>query len=235
MSSPDAASAPVQAPRGRFSVSAALRERLAQAAAELRLDLSSTQLDALLNYLHLLERWNSTYNLTSVRNLSDMLTQHLADCLAVVAPLRRVLGEPITARMLDVGSGAGLPGVVLSIVEPSAAVLCIDKVGKKVAFIRQVAAELGLGNLQAEHVRVQSLNSGRFDVVMSRAYDSLADFTSATLSNLSEHGVWLAMKGKRPETELSGLPATVDVFHVEPLRVPGMDAQRCLVWMRRRQ
>ena len=216
-------------------MSAALRERLVQAVTELRLNLSGAQLDALLNYLHLLERWNSTYNLTAVRKLSDMLTQHLADCLAVVAPIRRVIGEPMAARIMDVGSGAGLPGVVLAIAEPQATVLCVDKVGKKVAFIRQVAAELGLGNLQAEHVRVESLNSGRFDVVVSRAFDSLADFTGSTLPHLANDGVWLAMKGKRPEDELSALPAAVDVFHVEPLRVPGMDAQRCLVWMRRRQ
>jgi 16S rRNA (guanine527-N7)-methyltransferase len=216
-------------------VSTALRDRLVQSLTELRLDLSGAQLDALLNYLHLLERWNSTYNLTAVRDLSGMLTQHLADCLAVVAPLRRVMGAPMAARLLDVGSGAGLPGVILSIAEPQATVLCVDKVGKKVAFIRQAAAELGLRNLQAEHVRVESLNSGQFDVVVSRAYDSLADFTGATLAHLAPDGVWLAMKGKRPEDELSALPTAIDVFHVEPLRVPGMEAQRCLVWMRRRQ
>jgi 16S rRNA (guanine527-N7)-methyltransferase len=235
MSSPETASAPVQAQRNGPSVSPAIRERLVQAVAELRLNLSNTQIDALLNYLQLLERWNSTYNLTAVRKLSDMVTQHLADCLAVVGPLRRVLGEPVAARMLDVGSGAGLPGVVLAIAEPQASVLCVDKVGKKVAFIRQVAAELDLANLQAEHARVETLNAGRFDVVMSRAYDSLAEFTGSTLPHLSEHGVWLAMKGKRPGDELSALPAAIDVFHVEPLRIPGMDAQRCLVWMRGRQ
>lgn len=217
-------------------MSAAPRARLAQIAAELGLELSSPQLDALLRYLDLLARWNATYNLTAVRKPADMLTQHLADCLAIVTPLRRVLGESLKARILDVGSGAGLPGVVLAIVAPQASLLCVDKVGKKAAFIRQVGAELALGNLQVEHTRVETLHAGAFDAIVSRAFASIAEFVRLTAPHLRSNGVWLAMKGKRPDAELRVVPPDTVVFHVEPVQVPGLgDAQRCLVWMRRRQ
>ena len=217
-------------------MSAALRAGLTQIAGELDLALSSPQLDALLHYLDLLVRWNATYNLTAVRKPSDMLTQHVADCLAIVAPLRRVLGEPLKARLLDVGSGAGLPGVVLAIVAQQASLLCLDQVGKKAAFVRQVGAELALRNLQAEHARVEALDAGTFDAIVSRAFASIADFVRLTAPHLRSNGIWLAMKGKRPDAELLAVPADTVVFHVEPLLVPGLgDAQRCLVWMRRRQ
>lgn len=212
-----------------------LRRQLADIAGELDVALSSTQLDALLAYLDLLIRWNATYNLTAIHRVSDMLVQHLADCLAIVPPLRRQLGEPLRSRFLDVGSGAGLPGVVLAVAAPQAAVLCLDKVGKKTAFVRHVAAELALRNLQAEHARVEALRAGLFDVIVSRAFTSLAEFVKLTERHLTPVGVWLAMKGKRPDDELSAVPAHTEVFHVEPLRVPGLDAQRCLVWIRRRQ
>ncbi|MFZ2652158.1 MAG: 16S rRNA (guanine(527)-N(7))-methyltransferase RsmG [Burkholderiaceae bacterium] len=218
----------------RFT-SAALSAALAQTADELDVPLSSRQLDALLAYLDLLARWNATYNLTSVNKPSDMLTRHLADCLAILPPLRRQLGEPLKARILDVGSGAGLPGVVLAIAAPQTSLLCMDKVGKKVAFIRQVAAELGLGNLRAEQSRIESLKAGLFDVIVSRAFASLSDFVEMTIPHLTGEGVWLAMKGSRPAGELIAIAETAEVFHVEPLKVPGLEAQRCLVWMRRRQ
>jgi 16S rRNA (guanine527-N7)-methyltransferase len=214
---------------------AELRAGLERIAAASGLALSSTQLDALLAYLDLLVRWNATYNLTAVREPAQMLSQHLADCMAVVAPLQAKLGEPLRARILDVGSGAGLPGLVLAIAAPQSSVLCLDKVGKKVAFLRHVAATLGLPNMQAEHARVEALKAGRFDVIVSRAFASLADFAAATLPHLADGGVWLAMKGKRPDAEIGALPSGVDVFHVEPVQAPTLDAQRCLVWMRRRQ
>jgi len=216
-------------------VSTELRDGLAQVAGELEVELSSTQVDALLAYLDLLVRWNATYNLTAIHKASDMLVQHLADCLAIVQPLRRQLGEPLTSRILDVGSGAGLPGVVLAIAEPQSSVLCLDKVGKKAAFVRQVAAEVGLHNLQAEHARIEALVAGVFDLIVCRAFSSLAEFVGLTEAHLARGGVWLAMKGKHPGDELRTLPPIADVFHVEPLNVPGLAAQRCLVWIRRRQ
>jgi 16S rRNA (guanine527-N7)-methyltransferase len=211
----------------------ALRPALQAAASQLALELSATQADTLLGYLALLQRWNATYNLTSVREPAQMLTQHLADCLAVIGPLRRQSGAALL-RLLDVGSGGGLPGVVVAALNPSIDVTCVDTVGKKAAFVQQAAGELRLGNLHAQHARVEQLKAAPFDVVTSRAFASLADFTRLTRQHLTADGVWMAMKGKRPADELAELPADIDVFHVEQLTVPGLDAERCIVWMRLR-
>lgn len=183
----------------------------------------------LARYLDLLQRWNATYNLTAVRDPEAMRTQHLADCLAVVAPLKR---HAAGGRLLDVGSGGGLPGVVIATMLPGWDVTCVDAVGKKMAFVRQVAGALPLPHLHAEHCRIEALKCPPFDVVTSRAFASLADFTALTRRHLAPGGVWLAMKGRVPDDEITALPADVEVFHVEQLTVPGLDAQRCLVWMR---
>jgi 16S rRNA (guanine527-N7)-methyltransferase len=214
---------------------AALRE-LRAAAGDLGLELSSGQADALLGHLSLLQRWNATYNLTAVRDPAAMLRQHLVDCLAMVPALRRHLAKhPQARRLLDAGSGGGLPGVVLAVMLPQLAVTCVDTVGKKAAFVRQVAGTLALPNLSAAHSRVEALSAAPFDIVTSRAFASLADFVRLTEARLAPGGVWVAMKGVTPGDELQALPATVEVFHVEPLSVPGLDAQRCLVWMRKAQ
>jgi 16S rRNA (guanine527-N7)-methyltransferase len=213
----------------------ALRPRLVEAVQALELDLPAAQIDTLLDDLALLQRWNSTYNLTAVREPAQMLTQHLVDCLAVLPSLRRHLGADRPARILDVGSGGGLPGVVIAATCPSYDVTCVDAVGKKAAFIRQAAGELGLPHLHAEHARVEQLKTTEpFDLITSRAFASLADFVKLTRRHLKPEGVWMAMKGKTPDTELAELPPDVDVFHVEPLKTPGLDAERCLVWMKPR-
>lgn len=205
--------------------------RLQAAADQLQLELSDDAAQRLLAFVDLLRRWNGTYNLTAVRDPDEMLVQHLFDCLAVVAPLSRQLRKR-PARLLDVGSGGGLPGVVLAALMPELDVTCVDTVGKKAAFIRQAGVELGLRNLRAEHNRVETLRAEPFDVVSSRAFASLTDFVRLTHRHLGESGVWMAMKGKRPDDEIAALPADVHVFHVEPLNVPEMDAERCLVWLR---
>lgn len=187
----------------------------------------------LVDYLALLQRWNRTYNLTALRDPGAMLTQHLMDCLAILPALRQRLPSG-SLKWLDVGSGGGLPGVVLAIVEPSWSVACVDTVGKKAAFIRQVASELALPNLQGVHARVESL-SGRYDVVISRAFASLPLFVELTAHLVADKGCWAAMKGKVPDDEIQALPASVEVFHVEHLQVPGLDAERCIVWMRPRR
>ncbi len=189
-------------------------------------------LDRLQQYLGLLQRWNATYNLTAVRERGAMRLQHLADCLAVVEPVRRALAGQAAPRLLDVGSGGGLPGVVLAAALPQLDVCCVDAVGKKMAFVRQAAAELGLANLHAEHSRVEALRRPPCHLVTSRAFASLADFTRLTRAQLAEGGVWMAMKGQRPDDEIAALPGDTEVFHVEQLAVPGLDAARCLVWMR---
>ena len=208
------------------------RATLERTLAALGLPAEPAVLDRLQAYLALLQRWNATYNLTAIREPAQMLGQHLADCLAVVPPLQRQLGETAGRRLVDVGSGGGLPGVVLAVLLPGLQVTCVDTVGKKAAFVRQVAAELRLPNLKAEHARVESLKGPAADVVTSRAFASLADFVRLTAHLLAPGGVWMAMKGKRPDDEIAALPATAAMFHVEPLAVPGLDAERCLVWLR---
>jgi 16S rRNA (guanine527-N7)-methyltransferase len=207
-------------------------DTLAAAAATLGVPLTAEQLSALLAYLALIQKWNRVYNLTALRQPQEMLTHHLIDSLAVVAPLRRQTAALARVRLLDVGAGAGLPGVVVAICCPEVEVTCVDTVAKKAAFVQQVAATLRLPNLRGLHARVETLTQP-FDVVCSRAFASLVDFTTWSRSALSEHGVWMAMKGKHPGDELSALPSGVAVFHVEPLAVPGLDAERCVVWMRR--
>jgi 16S rRNA (guanine527-N7)-methyltransferase len=206
--------------------------RLQAAAGQLQLELSDDAAQRLLAFVDLLRRWNGTYNLTAVRDPDEMLVQHLFDCLAVVAPLARKLPRG-PARLLDVGSGGGLPGVVLAALMPELDVTCVDTVGKKAAFVRQAGVELGLRNLRAEHARVETLRAEPFDVVSSRAFASLGDFTRLTRGHLTDAGVWMAMKGKRPNEEIAALPADIHVFHVEPLSVPELNAERCLVWLRR--
>jgi 16S rRNA (guanine527-N7)-methyltransferase len=213
-------------------MTAGTEARLLAAADTLGLQLGQAQASQLLAYLTLIAKWNKVYNLTAVRDPEEMLVQHLFDSLSMVGPLRRhTQGRAI--RLLDVGSGAGLPGVVVAICCPEVQVDCVDTVGKKAAFIQQAAAQLQLGQLRGLHDRVERL-SDRYDVICSRAFASLPDFVTWSAHALVEDGVWLAMKGKRPDAELAELPPDVDVFHVEQLTVPELAAERCIVWMRKR-
>jgi len=210
-----------------------MRDTLQAAANELGLALSDTQLDQLLAYLALLQKWNKVYNLTAVRDPALMLSHHLIDSLSAIPPLQRH-GAP--ARLMDVGAGGGLPGVVIAICCPGTDVSCVDAVAKKATFIQQVAAELKLPNLHGVHSRVEQWQTEPFGVITSRAFASLLDFTTLTRQHLASRqgrdAVWMAMKGQHPADEIAALPADLEVFHVEQLAVPGLDAQRCLVWMR---
>jgi len=300
----------------------------------LGLVLTDAQVAQLLAYMDLIQKWTKVYNLTAVRDPAEMLTHHLLDSLAVVAPLqkqlnamaeagaahsasvasggetvrfaqvkeepaqragdteqnalfphRAVSGErnpqdlvgvqhedgggrfapcpPLAAqapplpaqnahphppaavgnltahsslvgtpvRLLDVGSGAGLPGAVIAICLPHVTVHCVDTVAKKAAFIQQVAVTLKLPNLRGIHARVENLTD-TYDVVSSRAFASLVDFVTWSQKALAGQGVWMAMKGKHPADEMAVLPSFAQVFHVEQLSVPGLDAERCIVWMR---
>lgn len=203
---------------------------LRSGAQALGLDLSDEQIQRLLDYMALIQKWNKVYNLTALRDPADMLTHHLLDSLTAVAPLtRHTQGQAI--RVLDVGSGGGLPGVVLAICMPELNVTCVDTVAKKAAFVQQVAVSLKLPNLRGIHARVESLTDP-YQVICSRAFASLPDFVTWSRSALAEGGVWMAMKGKHPQDEIDTLPADVKVFHVEPLTVPGLDVERCMVWMK---
>ena len=210
---------------------------LEAAAQSLGLNLSAGQLDALLAYRDLIAKWTKVYNLTAVRDPAEMMTHHLLDSLAAVVPLQQYLnkaelsGLGQSSRLLDVGSGAGLPGVVIAICCPLINVTCVDTVAKKAAFVKQAALALKLPNLIGVHERVENMNQ-HFDVICSRAFASLVDFTQWSVGALAPQGVWLAMKGKNPVDEVAVLPATVQVFHVEQLHVPGLGAERCIVWMK---
>ena len=211
----------------------ALQAELEQGLKQLQLELNEAQAGQLLDYLELLQKWNRVYNLTAVRDPQEMLTHHLLDSLAAVRPLQRHVEQNGARTLLDVGSGGGLPGVVFAICCPELQVSCVDTVGKKAAFIQQVAAGLRLSNLRGIHARVEKLTD-TYDVVSSRAFATLKDFTDWSEQALTNDGVWLAMKGKEPVEEMAQLlSAGVKVFHVEQLAVPMLDAQRCIVWMRK--
>lgn len=227
---------------------AAHRTTLVSAVHTLSLSLGDAQIDLLLAYMDWLHKWNKVYNLTALRHPDEMLSHHLIDSLTAVGPLQRhiasqrqqgALPQTGPVQVLDVGSGGGLPGVVLAICLPDVRVTCVDTVNKKAAFIQQVAVALRLPNLKGLHARVETVQGG-FDVVTSRAFASLVDFTAWSRKALQPGAVWMAMKGKPPTEELAALAARsasqagagVDVFHVEQLHVPGLDAERCMVWMR---
>jgi 16S rRNA (guanine527-N7)-methyltransferase len=197
---------------------------------QLGLALSPAQQQQLLDYLDLLGKWNKVYNLTAVRDPAQMLTQHLLDCLAVVQPLKARL--PALQTVLDVGAGGGLPAVVLAVACPQWQVSAVDTVAKKAAFIQTAAHSLGLPNLRGIHARVEDLTES-YDLVCSRAFASLADFTTWSAAALKPGGVWMAMKGRVPDEELAALPPVLRVDEVQLLEVPGLEAQRCVVWMRR--
>ncbi|HSV51458.1 MAG TPA: 16S rRNA (guanine(527)-N(7))-methyltransferase RsmG [Burkholderiaceae bacterium] len=209
---------------------------------QLALPLTDTQIGLCLDYLDLLGKWSKVYNLTAIRDPQEMLTHHLLDSLAVVAPLRRQLqqlypSEPRPLRLLDVGAGAGLPGVLIAIACPEVTVTCVDTVAKKAAFIQQAAGALRLPNLRGLHARVETLVDS-YDVISARAFSSLVDFVNWSGTALAPHGIWLAMKGKHPSDEMATLQGAtqeaVEVFHVEQLTVPGLDAERCILWMRKK-
>ncbi len=210
-----------------------LKLALAEGISALGLSLGEEAQKQLLDYMALIQKWNKVYNLTALRDSQEILTHHLLDSLSAIGPLMQQTRSLDGAfSFLDVGSGGGLPGVVIAICCPEVNVTCVDAVSKKAAFVQQVAASLKLGNLKGIHARVETL-SGPFDVIGSRAFASLPDFVNWSSGALADGGVWMAMKGKLPEEEMSALPPMVQVFHVEQLLVPGLNAERCMVWMKK--
>lgn len=213
------------------------RQRLVAAALALNLELSVEQADTLLSYMAQLQRWNRTYNLTALREPDQMLVQHLFDSLSIVSPLANILDKNTVSSpcVVDVGSGAGLPGVVLAILRPHWQVHCIDAVEKKMAFVRQMAAILRLPNLHAVHARIEALPSFNADVVVSRAFASLVDFATLAERHVAVGGQLAAMKGKDPKDEIVTLEQQTNwrVRQVQTLLVPELNAQRCLVWLSR--
>lgn len=208
----------------------ALDQQLGAGLDALSIKLTNEQQQLLLDFMALLLKWNKVYNLTSIRQAEDMLTHHVMDCLAAVAAVMHE--APDAKTLLDVGSGGGLPSVVFAIVCPHLQVTAVDAVAKKAAFIETVAHTLKLPNLKGVHSRVELLEE-KFDLVVSRAFASLKDFTAWSDKALCSGGKWAAMKGKVPEEEMAELPSRIQIQHIQTLEVPGLDAQRCLIWLER--
>jgi 16S rRNA (guanine527-N7)-methyltransferase len=199
---------------------------LKQGIKDLKLALADDQVEKLLDYLALLNKWNSVYNLTSVRDPMQMVTLHLLDSLAAVPAFAGA------KNVLDVGAGGGLPGMVLAISRPDMKVSMIDTVHKKTAFLNQVKAELGLSNVTVYTKRVEQLEvKTKFDVITSRAFADLSDFVNWSGHLLEEGGRFIALKGTAPEDERERLPEPWKVQKLEPLTVPGLEAERHLVFI----
>lgn len=200
------------------------REQLAAGVAALGLVLPDDGEAKLLAYLALLEKWNRVYNLTAIRDPARMVEQHLLDSLAAVPLFAR------SKRVLDVGSGGGLPGIPLAIARPELSVTLIDTVSKKTAFLTQAKGELGLANLAVVSGRVEEYRpEARFNIITSRAFAELALFVNLTRHLLAPGGRWLALKGVQPDDELAALPPDIRVAAVYPLAVPGLAAERCVI------
>ncbi|WP_301117214.1 16S rRNA (guanine(527)-N(7))-methyltransferase RsmG [Pusillimonas sp. (ex Stolz et al. 2005)] len=210
-----------------------LKNRLAEAVEALQLDLTDKTQALLLEYLAQMQRWNRTYNLTAIRDPGQMLVQHIVDSLAVIRPMQQALDFRSEAVIVDVGSGAGLPGVVIALACPGWQVHCVDAVEKKMAFVRQMAGVLGLPNLTARHERIESIQPLGADIVVSRAFASLVDFATLAGAHVRPGGHLLAMKGRHPEEEIDALhkQGNWKVQSVQQLQVPLLEAQRCLVWI----
>ncbi|HYP68838.1 MAG TPA: 16S rRNA (guanine(527)-N(7))-methyltransferase RsmG [Thiobacillaceae bacterium] len=200
-------------------------EILAEGAGKLALNLPSATQDKILAFLQLLARWNRVYNLTARRSPQEWMTHHVLDSLSVLPHVRGPL-------LLDVGSGAGLPGLILAMARPDWRVVSVETVDKKASFQRQAVAELGLANVQVEACRVEELAlSDRSDTVISRAFSSLGEFVNLTRDLLKPGGEWAAMKGRVPLEEITALPEDVKVSRVLALKVPGLNAERCIVFI----
>lgn len=209
-----------------------MRRPLCDGAQTLQVDLPEAQIDKLLDYLALLQKWNAVYNLTAVRDPGQMLTQHLLDCIAALPAFAGA------RRVLDVGSGGGLPGIVIAIwaqhAAPQMCVEMIDTVHKKTAFLTQVKAELGLDNARVHTGRVEQFQSAQqFDVITSRAFAELSGFIKVSGHLLRDGGRMIALKGQAQQTEKESLPPEWKIVRLQPLQVPGLAAERHLVLLER--
>jgi 16S rRNA (guanine527-N7)-methyltransferase len=232
------ATAIVLAGKRDVTLNASTSERLIAALSALSLTATPSQQAALLEYLSQLLRWNKTYNLTAIRNPEQALVHHIFDSLSLVPSICSVINAQSSAMpmIVDVGSGGGLPGVILAIMLPGARITCIDAVEKKTMFIRQMAGVLTLKNLTAQHARIETLEPLQSMIVTSRAFASLEDFARLAGPHVREGGYLLAMKGRSPDEEIEALQSlnAWSVKVVQPLIVPELDSQRCLVWMQRK-
>ena len=203
-----------------------LRQHLCAGVSELRIALEDAAIERLLDYVDLLLRWNAAYNLTAVRDPAQMITRHLLDSLAILPHVRG-------ATLADLGSGAGLPGIPLAIAAPEREIVLVDSNGKKARFLREAVRRLALTRTRVAESRVENVE-GTFDCITARAFASLAEMLAWGGHLLAPDGRWLALKGRLPQDELAALPDEFRVEDVVALRVPGLDAERHLVVIRRR-
>ncbi|QJD71863.1 16S rRNA (guanine(527)-N(7))-methyltransferase RsmG [Marinobacterium sp. LSUCC0821] len=198
------------------------KKMLQSGLAKLSINATAEQQDQLLNYLALLQKWNKAYNLTAIRDPEQMLVKHILDSVAI---------QPYVAAtdLIDVGSGAGLPGIPMAILNPELPVTTLDSNGKKTRFQHQVKIELGLANLEVVHGRVEEFADRKFTQVTSRAFASIEDMVTLSSSLLADDGIFLAMKGRYPDSELESLPAEYQLLETYSLNVPGLDEERHLL------
>ena len=203
----------------------ALQDEIERGCIALGLELDPSVLENLAGFVRLLEKWNRVYNLTSVRRPADMVPRHILDSLAVLPFLH-------PGRLLDVGTGAGLPGLPLAIARPELQMTLLDSNAKKLRFVRQAVAELGLDNVDVVQARMQEYQPGHaFDMVISRAVSSLDELYRQAQHLLAPGGRMLFMKGAVPEAEMAAFAPGHETLHIERLRIPGLDAQRHLIWL----
>ena len=206
----------------------ALRNMLINGVQELHLHLSDAQIDKMIAYLSLLSKWNSVYNLTAIRDPKEMVKQHLLDSLSAAPAFKDA------KNVLDVGAGGGLPGMMLAIAYPDTRISMIDTVNKKTAFLTQAKTELGLSNVTVYTGRVESLQvKEQFDVITSRAFSELCNFINWSGHLLADGGQFIAMKGVAPSEEIERLPEGWTVTGVQALTVPGLQAERHLVFVKK--
>lgn len=204
-------------------------DALAQGVAAMRLTISDEQQNNLLNYLYLLKKWNKTYNLTALRNESQMLSHHVLDSLTLLPYLTNA------RSLIDVGSGGGMPGIPVAICCPDLELTLVDANSKKTTFLQQAVIELGLKNVAVRTQRVENILDKQVDIVTSRAFAALVDFVSWTRHLLNERGYWLAMKGVYPHMELCMLPEDIHVYQIDEVSVPTINAERHIVLLRPKQ
>ncbi|MDR1275917.1 MAG: 16S rRNA (guanine(527)-N(7))-methyltransferase RsmG [Candidatus Accumulibacter sp.] len=203
-----------------------MKARLLEGLTAMRLVLPDAALEKLCAYLALLEKWNARYNLTAVRDPESALAYHVLDSLSIVP----TVAASAPARILDVGSGGGAPGIPLAIARPESGVTLVESASKKAAFLRQAAIELDLANISVHGGRIEQYHpSFGFPVIVSRAFSSLRDFVACSRHLLAEGGRWFAMKGLWPKEEIDALPDDIEADAIHRLRVPGVEGERHLV------
>jgi 16S rRNA (guanine527-N7)-methyltransferase len=205
-----------------------MKTMLQQGLQQMNINLTVPQQLQLLAFVELLKKWNSTYNLTALRNDQDVISHHILDSLTLLPYVERARG------LIDVGSGGGMPGIPVAIARPDLPVALLDANSKKTSFLQQAVIELGLSNVQVITERVEAMVGEQFDVITSRAFAELNDFVTITKQLMAKDGYWAAMKGVYPYEEIERLPENVELVQVDKLSVPHLDAERHMVLVRKK-